>query len=704
MPKQYNYERIHAVFAFTSILMIAAAASADAARPLPISEARKISETGARYEIEGEVVSVSRYWSAVRDDSGAMRVRNWTKPWSVGDVVRMTVNVEEPSSDSPGYVKQIAIRSRTIGRRAAKPPREVSADAVSRGRIAPFSPVVLRGTVTSAFPDEIDASWSFLIVESGGAQTVVSLNWPDASARADLSHLVDAEVSVEGVFMVQGCGGRQYMGRNVLIDSTNSISTVRAAPSDPFAAARPLDLAWPADVDAASDGHRRSAVGTVVAHWMERNFILRTDDGNPVTVKLARGQPLPKTNTRVEAAGFVRQTPFVMKLANSLWRKADGVPNGEPAVDVEARHLFANEQGDPVVNIRHHGRPIRINGTVTDVLSRDSPSQILSLNCGGNPILAVAENIPAPAIGSVVEATGVCIANESHDADDITRLSGLAIVLRDATDFRVLRSPPWWTPGRLLVVIGVLVASVAAGALWVVWLRRLVERRSRELLKEQIAHTESELRIGERTRLAVELHDSLSQSLAALSFQISSARTAKAEGMDAAESMHLATAEKMLDSSRAELRHCLWDLRSDMLEERDFSTAISKTLRADAADAEIEIDFAIARSKMNDSTAHATLMIIRELVSNAIQHGNARHIKVSGRANGGHFVFSVADDGRGFDVDNYPGLHEGHFGLAGVRQRVSNLGGAFTIVSANGKGTTATVALKLPKHNEQARP
>jgi len=258
-----------------------------------------------------------------------------------------------------------------------------------------------------------------------------------------------------------------------------------------------------------------------------------------------------------------------------------------------------------------------------------------------------------------------------------------------------LKTPPWWTADRLLVVIGILFALIAAIALWVWWLNRIVEQRSRELHREQKAHENSVMRIGERTRLAVELHDSLSQSLAALSFQLSSARTAKAEGLDAAEETHLVTAEKMLDSSRTELRHCLLDLRSDMLEEHDFSKAILKALRADAAYTGIEIDFRVRRSRMNDSTAHATLMIIRELVSNAIRHGRAKKIQITGEPNGNLLVFSVADNGLGFDIDNYPGLREGHFGLAGVRQRVVNLGGKFTLRSAKGEGTTATISMKL---------
>ena len=686
-------------------LLLASAALADAhdaAPVLSVADAKRITAAGAKYEVEAEVISTTRYWSAVRDESGVMQVRNWTKPWRNGDMVRMTVEMSDPAPEKPGYVRQIARASTVTGHREPPPPREVTADVVSRGSIAQFSPVVLRGTVTSAFPDEIDGSWSFLVVESEGEQALVSMGWPDASLRADLSHLVDAEVTVNGVFLNQGNDGRQFMGRNVLIQSTNSISVVRAAPPDPFAEAKPIDLAWPVDIASMTDGRRRKATGTVAARWTGRNFILKTDAGPSISARVPLHQPLPEVGDRVEAAGFVRHTPFVVKLSNALWRKIDGSRTEETPIDIDARRLFSDESGNAAYNVRYHGRLIRIKGTVTDILGGNAETPAISLNCNGAHITVVAEGTPLPKVGSVVEATGVCIARENPDPDDLTRLEGLMLVLRSEADLKVLRMPPWWTPRKLSVVIALLLVSIACISAWVMWLNRLVKRRSRELMKEQLAHAATELRVGERTRLAVELHDSLSQSLAALSFQLSSARTAKSAGMDDLEATHLSRAEKMLDSCRIELRHCLWDLRSNSLEERNLETAIRKTLQATAPDAEISIDFDVPRSRMDDTTAHATIMIVRELVSNAIRHGGAKHVDVTGSIDGGKLTFSVTDDGSGFDPGNRPGLNEGHFGLAGVQQRVSGLGGEFSIRSSPGKGATATVSFKITNHSKHA--
>ena len=170
------------------IALLAARTAADA---ISVSEALAVTETGARYEIAGEVVSTTRYWSALRDDSGIIQVRNWTKPWDIGDVVSIEVEMVAPSPTDPNYVRQIARRSSVTGHRPPPPPVEAFAGDVLHGRIGAFHPVVLRGTVSGVIPDDIDASWSYIIVESGGEQAIVSLGWRDSSVRTDLPQLIE---------------------------------------------------------------------------------------------------------------------------------------------------------------------------------------------------------------------------------------------------------------------------------------------------------------------------------------------------------------------------------------------------------------------------------------------------------------------------------------------------------------------------------
>lgn len=224
--------------------------------------------------------------------------------------------------------------------------------------------------------------------------------------------------------------------------------------------------------------------------------------------------------------------------------------------------------------------------------------------------------------------------------------------------------------------------ALAAFLIWNRILRRLVERRSRALFKSQIAKVESQLRVDERTRLAADLHDTLSQNLTAISFQLSAG--------------DLQTADRMLHSCRAELRRCLWDLKSDALDEPDFNTAIRRTVEPVLRGATLSVRFNVARSRMNDITAHTILSILRELAANAVRHGNATRLRIAGTAEARQsaIVFSLADNGCGFDPENCPGPLEGHFGLNGIRDRLGRYEGSLTLRTAPGGGTIAVVKIK----------
>ena len=88
--------------------------------------------------------------------------------------------------------------------------------------------------------------------------------------------------------------------------------------------------------------------------------------------------------------------------------------------------------------------------------------------------------------------------------------------------------------------------------------------------------------------------------------------------------------------------------------------------------------------------------MIRELVSNAIRHGRATKVRVAGEYRDGTLSFSVCDNGCGFDPDNCAGPSQGHFGLAGVRERAERLDGTVEVLSEPDKGTKVSIALKLP--------
>ena len=154
-------------------------------------------------------------------------------------------------------------------------------------------------------------------------------------------------------------------------------------------------------------------------------------------------------------------------------------------------------------------------------------------------------------------------------------------------------------------------------------------------------------------------------------------------------------AAKSLDSCREELRNCLWDLRNQTLEEASMDEAIRQTLKPHIGDANLTVRFSVPREKLSDNTTHSILHIIRELASNAVRHGNATEIKVAGAIENDRLLFSVSDNGCGFNPENRPTVADGHFGLQGIQDRVDAFEGEMTLQSAPGKGTKATISIRL---------
>lgn len=269
------------------------------------------------------------------------------------------------------------------------------------------------------------------------------------------------------------------------------------------------------------------------------------------------------------------------------------------------------------------------------------------------------------------------------------------ITTRNDESAQVFKLPHYLTALNVtLFLIGLLILFLAILA-WNTLLRRLVDRRSHELTNERLAAFASSLKVEERTRLAVELHDTIAQTLTGISLELDTARDfLKTDTAEMAR--HLDCASRTLTSCRNELRNCMWDLRNQTLDGISMDEAIRRTLTPHLSGTSLAVRFAVDRDLFSDNTALSILRIIRELTLNAIRHGRATDVKVAGCIEGNKLLFSVKDNGCGFDPSSIPGVEQGHFGLQGVTERVETLGGTLTIDSRPGAGTRASISITLP--------
>ena len=559
----------------------------------------------------------------------------------------------------------------------------------------------LAGFITDAFNDDIDDNCVIALLNVQG-RTLHAATRKTGDALNALRSLANTDVEVTGALFPHMPGRRLFGGPMLIFESVkHDVRPLSRPTGDPFDAPS-LKTVNRTVAERISALKRHSVHGRVLAAWQRRNLIVSYGENRLAKVTLADGEQLPAAGTWIDAVGFPETDLFTVNLANARTRPAKGEPApAETSEEVSAYRICHN----PITNsydLDYHGRLVRIAGTVCAVSGLQGEPGRLTIESDGI-IFTVDAGTSENALREVeagcrIEATGVCIMESEswHLRRIVPAITGFAIVIRVPEDISIVSRPPWWTPRKLVFVLAGILLALVAILVWNMSLRKLVERRSRQLLKSQAEKIKANFRIDERTRIATELHDYLAQNLTAMSYQLTAARLSRDED-PATSQKHLETVATMLNSSRTELRRCLWDLKSDALEESTFEQAIRRTLQQILDDTPLSISFDLSRRSVNDSTAHALLSVIRELVANAIHHGHAKSISITGGHSDGKIVVSVSDDGAGFDPSNCVRSDDGHFGLDGIRSRLARLGGEFAITSSPGRGTTAVMRLPLHK-------
>ena len=569
--------------------------------------------------------------------------------------------------------------------------------------------VTLHGRATAVFQDEIDPKYVYLVLDCEGT-TVFAATSTKNIPLDRIASLEGAEIETIGAFMrtTRALDSRMYLGDLFKIWNEYPIRVLKPATTDPDLFPE-LNAAHVTAVNELSRIGPHRLQGHVLAVWDGHSLLVRSDDRLVHQINLTNTDSFPRPGDLVTVAGKVESSFYNLNLSHALCRidRAAAGPVEEPGERTDPDAILSNDRGERMIRPLFQGRTIRLRGVVRTAAGPDSgpTSRRFELDCGRHVIPVILGDscgaVALPPVGSTIEVSGTCVLDVENWRQDepFPRLKGIFVVTRRAEDIVLLARPPWWTPLRTAVAIGSSLAILIAFLIWNQMLRRLVEKRTRELLDERLAHARSELRIAERTNLAIELHDTLSQDLAAVACQIS-ATASQFEGNPSEALRNLATSETMLLSCRTELKRCLWDLRNETLEDADLTQAILRTLRPLSGTVDFSVRFNVPRKRLDDSTVHAILCIIRELAANAIVHGKATSIRIAGSLETNRILFSVADNGCGFDVRHCPGPDQGHFGIAGICARIKRFNGHRSIHSAPGRGTRVRIVLQVPDQDK----
>jgi two-component sensor histidine kinase len=229
--------------------------------------------------------------------------------------------------------------------------------------------------------------------------------------------------------------------------------------------------------------------------------------------------------------------------------------------------------------------------------------------------------------------------------------------------------------------------------LWCVYLYRL-----HQLAKEFNIRLEE--RVGERTRIARELHDSLLQGFQGLMFRLQAVRDLlPGRATEAMQALDIALERG--DKAIAEGRDTVSDLREPIMGDSDIAealTALSKELALQSGNGlapRVRVQLEGKQRELNPMLRDEVYRIAREALRNAFRHARAQKIEAEITYSDFEFLLHVRDDGGGIDPEvANQGARAGHWGLPGMRERAKSFGGNLEVWSEDGAGTE--IELSVP--------
>jgi signal transduction histidine kinase len=217
------------------------------------------------------------------------------------------------------------------------------------------------------------------------------------------------------------------------------------------------------------------------------------------------------------------------------------------------------------------------------------------------------------------------------------------------------------------------------------------EAERKHLLDQTVWRAEEE-----RTRIAAELHDGPIQRLTAVGYQLEEAAlTLDGDGRHTQEMLTLA--QGGLYAEINELRGLMATLRPPVLDERGLGLALADQVDSFQRRTNVLCTLESDRNTRLEPEIETVLYrVAQEALANVAKHSKAQHVSVLLRADEDRAEMHVRDDGIGFNPARVDGLVDsGHFGLAGMRERVEMAGGTYGLVSAPGMGTL--IRVRLPR-------
>jgi signal transduction histidine kinase len=214
------------------------------------------------------------------------------------------------------------------------------------------------------------------------------------------------------------------------------------------------------------------------------------------------------------------------------------------------------------------------------------------------------------------------------------------------------------------------------------------ERQHHAEMQRRYAQALARAQEEERRHIARELHDSVSQTLYAMSLATQTGLSAVREDASATEEA-LAYLQKLAASAIADMRALIFELRPQMLNQEGLVVAVERLVGSLVARHRVQVHPILpAEPQLDLDKKEALYRILQECFNNITRHAHAHAIGVSLTQVNGRVKLEVTDDGVGFNpASPYPG----HMGLVSMRERAAAIGAGLSIQSAPGQATRVIV-------------
>lgn len=219
-------------------------------------------------------------------------------------------------------------------------------------------------------------------------------------------------------------------------------------------------------------------------------------------------------------------------------------------------------------------------------------------------------------------------------------------------------------------------------------------QKSQELLHQLVAYQER-VKEDERKRIAREIHDELGQNLMALRIDVSVLQARIAE-MNPTLNEKVRIALGHIDTSIKAVRIIINNLRPSVLDlglHAAIEWQVNEFERRTGIACSLTMDDEKSAFDLDDNRATALFRILQESLTNVARHAQATMVQIDLHRQDDLFFMRIADNGIGL----FPGCRRkpNSFGLLGIGERISTLGGEFAVESDTGQGTVLTVTIPV---------